>query len=122
VGVNVISVLMLVALIVLFAWLTQRAWAVRNAVLKWIGVVLAGLVTGLLTLVTIVAVIGFIKLYTPANNPVASIQSRKTRTRSRGVKSWRISVRPAMRRRTARRWTAGSTIIWGRLAHCIRRT
>ena len=75
--VNVISVLILVALVVFFAWLTQRAGAMRNAVLRWIGFILAGLVTLILALVAIVAVVGFIKLYTPASNPVSDVQVAK---------------------------------------------
>ncbi len=74
---NVISVLVLVVVVVLFAWLTQRAWAVHNAILRWIGAVLAGLITTVVALVTIVAVIGFIKLYTPASNPASDIQVAK---------------------------------------------
>ncbi len=40
---NLITILVLIALVVLFAWLARRAWRARNAIVKWVGVVLAGL-------------------------------------------------------------------------------
>ncbi len=71
---NVISVLILVALVVFFAWLTRRAWGSKRAILKWLGVVLAGLLTLLLALVTVLGLIGFYKLNEQHNNPVGNIQ------------------------------------------------
>ena len=52
---NVISVLVLVALIVLFAWLVRRSWGSKRAFVKWPGLVLSGLLTLLLVLVLVVA-------------------------------------------------------------------
>jgi mono/diheme cytochrome c family protein len=72
--VNIISLLVSTALIVFFAWLTRRAWGSPHLVLKWTGVVLAGMVTLILTVGTIFAVIGLIKFNTPQNNPVADIE------------------------------------------------
>jgi mono/diheme cytochrome c family protein len=85
--INVISVLILIALVVVFAWLTQRAWGARNAFLKWIGVVLAGLLTLILALVTLVAVIGLIKFNAPQNNPTSNVQVTRTQDQiARGEK------------------------------------
>ena len=71
---NLVSLLVPIALIVLFAWLARRAWGARHAVVKWVGVVLAGIVTLILTAFTIVAVIGLIKFNTSQSNPMTDIQ------------------------------------------------
>ena len=71
---NLVTLLIPIALIVLFAWLARRAWRARQAGVKWVGVVLAGIVTLMLTAFTIVAVIGLIKFNASQSNPVADIQ------------------------------------------------
>ena len=70
---NVLSILILVALIVLFAWLTRRAWRSRHRVVKWGGTVLAGLLTLIPTVVLAVALVGFYKFGVRHMNPVADI-------------------------------------------------
>jgi mono/diheme cytochrome c family protein len=60
--VNVISVLVLVGLAVFFGWLARRAWRARRAWLKWPGLVLSGLFTLLFTAVTVIVLVGFVKL------------------------------------------------------------
>ncbi len=75
---NVISVLILVALVVFFAWLTRRAWGSRRAWLKWPGLMLAGLLTLLLALVTVIVLIGFYKLYASPANPVSNLKAATT--------------------------------------------
>jgi mono/diheme cytochrome c family protein len=72
--VNVLGLLVLIAFVVVFARLTRRAWRARNAVLKWIGVVLAGLLTLLLVLVTVVAARGLVLVYQPRGGPIPDIQ------------------------------------------------
>lgn len=71
---NLVTLLIPIALIVLFAWLARRAWRARHAVVKWVGVVLAGIVTLVLTAFTLVAVIGLTKFNAQQSNPVADIQ------------------------------------------------
>lgn len=66
----IISLLILAALAVLFAWLARRAWGSKRAWLKWPGVVLAGLLTLVLALVAAIGVSGTYKLYAPRNVPV----------------------------------------------------
>ncbi len=73
-----VGVLILVVLIVLFGWLAKRAWGSKRAFLKWLGIILAGLLTLLLTLVLVVALIGFVKLNTPQNNPVTNVKVQGT--------------------------------------------
>lgn len=72
--VNIVSVLVLVLLVVLFAWLTKRAWGSKHRILKWPALILSGLLTLLLALVTVVALIGFYKTSAPQSNPAASIK------------------------------------------------
>jgi cytochrome c2 len=79
--INTILTVILIALVVLFAWLTRRAWRSKRAILKWLGVVLAGLLTLLLVIVTTLALIGLYKFYEPHNNPVANIQVDRTPAR-----------------------------------------
>lgn len=68
---NLISLLILGGIVVLLAWLTRRAWKSKRALLKWVGVVLAGLLTVLFALVTLVIAKGFFDLYRPY--PVAAV-------------------------------------------------
>src|SRR6476661_6906310 len=68
---NLIGLLVLLAIVVLLGWLMVRAWRAKRAWLKWPGVVLAGLLTVLLALVTIVVGKGVFDLYRPY--PVAAV-------------------------------------------------
>ena len=69
--VNLISLFVLLALVVLLGWLTVRAWQAKRAWLKWPGVILAGLLTLLFALVTLVIGKGVYDLYRPY--PVAAV-------------------------------------------------
>ncbi len=71
---NVVTVLVLVALIVLFGWLVRRSWRSKRAFLKWPGLVLSGLLTLLLSVVLVVGLIGFAKAYLPASNPASNLK------------------------------------------------
>lgn len=71
---DLVGVLVLVVLVVLFGWLTMRAWGAKDAILKWAGVVLAGLLTLIFALVTGAGLIGFYKLNARHANAVASVQ------------------------------------------------
>ncbi len=72
--VNIVSLLVLIALVVLFASLARRAWRSRNAFVKWIGVIVAGLLTSILTLVTILAIVGLVKFNAALANPVPNVK------------------------------------------------
>ena len=62
---NILGWLVFVAFAVLFGWLTRRAWRVKNALLKWISVVLAGLLTLVCLIVTGVVGRGLYLIYVP---------------------------------------------------------
>ena len=70
---NLLGFLVLVAIAVLFGWLVFRAWRAKNAIVKWGGVALSGLLTLLLALASVVALIGLVKLYGPRGNPVRDL-------------------------------------------------
>jgi cytochrome c553 len=72
--VNIVSLLVLVLLVVLFAWLATRAWRAKRALVKWPGVILAGLLTLIFGAITVVAVLGLVKLEARHTNPVADLK------------------------------------------------
>lgn len=71
---NIVSIVMLVILIVVFGFLTLRAWKAKSRWLKWIGTTLSGLITLSFAALLVLALIGFIKLNKRYDNPVAEIQ------------------------------------------------
>ena len=71
---NIISLLVLVLFVVLFAWLATRAWRAKRAFVKWPAVIVTGLLTLVFAAVTIVAVLGFVKLEARHANPVADLK------------------------------------------------
>ena len=72
--INFLILFLVIGLAVLFGWLTRRAWGSRNPFLKWIGVILSGLLTLLVGFVSALALVGVFKYYNPSSNPVADIQ------------------------------------------------
>lgn len=76
--IDLIAILVVIALVVLFAWLTRRAWRAKNGLVKWGGTILAGLLTLVLALITIVGAVGFYKLYAPVGNPVSNLKAQGT--------------------------------------------
>ncbi len=68
------GVLILIVLIALFAFLTTRAWKLKNAILKWGGVVIAGLLTLIPTALLGLGLISFYRLNERYDNPVAKVQ------------------------------------------------
>src|SRR5258708_25071462 len=67
------GILLLIALITLFGFLTTRAWKLKIPFLKWAGTLLAGLLTLIPSLLLVLALIGFYKLNEKHNNPIANI-------------------------------------------------
>ncbi|MBI5029137.1 MAG: cytochrome c [Chloroflexi bacterium] len=76
---NLIALLILLAIVVLFGYLAKRSWGTkRGALLKWVGVILSGLLTLVFLLVFVAALIGFLKTTIPASNPVSNIKVQST--------------------------------------------
>jgi mono/diheme cytochrome c family protein len=71
--INILLWIILVAIAVLFGWLARRAWRARNAIVKWVGIVLSGLLSLALAAVSVIALIGLVKFYAPRNIPVQEI-------------------------------------------------
>ena len=103
---NIVSLLVLVLLVVLFAWLVARAWRAKRAFVKWPGVILAGLLTLVFAAVTVVAVLGFVKLEARHANPVADLKVAGTPEQIAPAANWRGAAPTATRRRSICRWAA----------------
>ncbi len=71
-----VGLIVLVVLVILFAFLAYRAWRSKNKILKWVGVILAGLLTLIFALALILAVYGTIKLNQNynADHPVVEVK------------------------------------------------
>ncbi len=76
--VNVLSIAILVALVVLFAWLARRAWGSKRRILKWPGLFSAGLLTILLAIATALFAKGMLQVY--GTRPVAAVSVNIART------------------------------------------
>jgi hypothetical protein len=59
------SLFLVIILTLFFGWLVTRAWRAQRAVIKWPGVVVAGLLAVLGALVAGVTLFGLYKLNTP---------------------------------------------------------
>jgi cytochrome c553 len=70
---NLLLWLVIVIIAIAFGWLAWRAWHVRKPLLKWVGGVLSGLLTLVLTLVSVVALIGMVKFYRPRSAPIPDV-------------------------------------------------
>lgn len=73
-----LSLFVLIALFVLFAWLVTRAWRARNIFVKIGGVLLAGLLTVLLGILSVASIRGLVLANAPRNFPVADLQVQGT--------------------------------------------
>jgi mono/diheme cytochrome c family protein len=73
-----VGVGLLVLLTALFVWLLLRSWGSKNAILKWIGLVLSGLLALAFGLLTVMSLIGFSKLNQTHPNPVAEVTAAGT--------------------------------------------
>jgi mono/diheme cytochrome c family protein len=71
---NLITLLVLTAIVLACGWLAWRAWHARRALVRWPGVALAGLGALLAGLVAGLGWVGFYQLYLPRRLPVADVQ------------------------------------------------
>lgn len=72
--VNLVIWLGLAIITVLMGWLAWRAWRAKRWYVKWPGVVLSGLLTLILAVLTVLSGIGFYRFYTPRGSPVEPLQ------------------------------------------------
>ena len=72
--INIFYLLVLMAVSVLFGWLSRRSWKSRNAFSKWAGSILGGLLSVLVGLASIMTVIGLVKNYSPRTAPIPDLK------------------------------------------------
>jgi len=77
-GINFVILLSVVGLVILFGWLTRRAWRARNPFLKWIGAILSGLLMLVVLFIGGLGLTGIIRYYSPPSSPVKEIQVEGT--------------------------------------------
>lgn len=70
---NFLILLFVIGLVILFAWLTRRAWMVSNPYLKWTGTIVGGLFTLITLFVGALGLIGMFEYYNPPSAPVREI-------------------------------------------------
>jgi mono/diheme cytochrome c family protein len=70
---NLLGWLGFVVAAVFFGWLALRLWRAKHVLVKWVGVVLSGLLALALALVSVVMLIGLIKFYSPRNVAVPDL-------------------------------------------------
>lgn len=75
---DVAGIIVLIALIALFGFLTTRAWKLKNALFKWFSVVVCGLLTLIPAVLLVLGLSGFAKLNAQHANSVADIKVAKT--------------------------------------------
>jgi len=75
---NIVSLLVLVALVVLFGWLAKRAWGAKRWFVKFPGVILAGLLALVFLLVVFFAGKGMVAAYFPASEPAPNLKVEGT--------------------------------------------
>jgi len=69
-----VGVGILLALLFVFGFLTRRAWRARNGVVKWVGTIVAGLLTLAVAVVTGAGLYGFSMLNRSYSNPVQNVK------------------------------------------------
>jgi mono/diheme cytochrome c family protein len=60
--INILILILLLGLAILFVFLARAAWRSRHAILRWPGVVLAGLLALAITVVSVIAIVGLVRL------------------------------------------------------------
>jgi len=90
---DIFGVTLLVILILIFAFLTLRAWRAKSRWLKWIGILFSGLLTLISAALLMLALIGFYKLNERFDNPVQEVKVAGTPDQiTRGEKLANICV------------------------------
>ena len=71
--VNIICLLAFAGISVALGWLTWRTWRRTNPIAKWGGAAGSGFLALIITLVTILILVGAFKAYMPRGNPVVEV-------------------------------------------------
>jgi mono/diheme cytochrome c family protein len=71
---NIVIWLVIVAVAVLLGWLAMRAWRATNQAVKLGGGILSSLLTLIVSLVSILMLIGLVKFYSPRSAPVPDLK------------------------------------------------
>ncbi len=71
---SLVSSIVVLAISVLLGWLALRAWRARNPFAKWIGGVLASLLTLIAAAIGILALVGYAKIYAPSTTPAPDMK------------------------------------------------
>jgi mono/diheme cytochrome c family protein len=69
-----ISIVLVLALAVVFGWLSLRAWRVRQVVLRWLGIIVSALLAVVFAVVGVAGAIGYFRLQATHPNPVPNLQ------------------------------------------------
>lgn len=74
--IDFVGLLILLVLVVAFAFMATRAWRAKNKIVKWVGVIVAGLLTVVSALLLLVSLFGTSKLIPNYNssNPVVDVK------------------------------------------------
>jgi mono/diheme cytochrome c family protein len=72
---QIANVAVALLLAVFFIWLFSGARRTRNPILRWVGTILLAIPTLVLSLVTIVALVGFYRVSAPVSRPVPAISA-----------------------------------------------
>jgi mono/diheme cytochrome c family protein len=75
---GVVSVIIGIVLAIVLGWLTSRAWRLRNTALRIVVGFVSGLLTLVLTIVSIVGLAGVYRLYAPHGSPPIAITASAT--------------------------------------------
>ena len=62
---NILGWLVFILTAAFLGWLALRLWRAKNAIIKWVGVVLGGLLCLAISLVSVVMALGLVKFYSP---------------------------------------------------------
>lgn len=69
-----VASILALAFSVLLGWLALRAWRAHNPFAKWIGGILASLLTLIAAAIGILALVGYAKVYAPATTPAPDLK------------------------------------------------
>lgn len=83
-----VGVLVLVVLVALFGFLAFRSSGSKRALLKWLGLILSGLLTLVFLLALVLALVGYSKLNARPGNPVSNLKAGGTPEQIARVGRW----------------------------------